>query len=77
MKVISTTLKLACCPLAFHDIAWAKNDVDYRKSLGKARVYMVAKKLRIDFCNVKFYLLCMLKCDIYKILEIISSKNID
>ena len=54
MKVISTTLKLACCPLAFHDIAWAKNDVDYRKSLGKARVYMVAKKPRIDFCNVKF-----------------------
>jgi hypothetical protein len=54
MKVISTTLKLACCPLAFHDIAWAKNDVDYRKSLGKALVYMVAKKPRIDFCNVKF-----------------------
>ena len=49
MKVISTTLKLACCPLAFHDIAWAKNDVDYRKSLGKALVYMVAKKPRFDF----------------------------
>ena len=54
MKVISTTLKLACCPLAYCDIAWAKNDVDYRKSLGKARVYMVAKKPRVDFCNVKF-----------------------
>ena len=54
MKVISTTLKLACCPLAFCDMAWAKSDVDYRKSLGKARVYMVAKKPRLDFCNVKF-----------------------
>jgi hypothetical protein len=54
MKVVSTTLKLACCPLAFRDIAWAKSDVDYRKSLGKARVYMVAKKPHVDFCNVKF-----------------------
>lgn len=54
MKVIPTTLKLACYPLAYCDIAWAKSDVDYRKSLAKARVYMVAKKPRVDFCNVKF-----------------------
>lgn len=54
MKVISTTLKLACCPLAFHDIEWAKNDVDYLKSLAKARVYMVAKKPCVEFCNVKY-----------------------
>lgn len=54
MKVISTTLTLACSPLAFHDIAWAKSDADFRNSLGKARVYMVAKKPRIEFCNVKF-----------------------
>jgi len=54
MKVISTTLKLACSPLAYHDIAWAKNDVDFRKMLAKARFYMVAKKPHIDFCNVRF-----------------------
>ena len=54
MKVISTTLKLACSPLAYRDIAWAKNDVDFRKMLAKASVYMVAKKPRLDFCNVRF-----------------------
>lgn len=54
MKVISTTLKLACSPLSFHDIAWAKNDADLLSAIRKSRVYMVAKKPRIDFCDVKF-----------------------
>lgn len=53
MKVISTTLKLACSPLAFNDIAWAKHDVDFKDAVGKARVYMVAKKSRLCFRNVK------------------------
>ena len=49
MKVISTTLKLACCPLSFHDIAWVKNDANVLKAVSEAHVYMVAKKSRLYF----------------------------
>ena len=52
MKVISTTLKLACCPLAFHDIAWAKNDDDIHRAIRNAHAYMIAKKPRIHFSNI-------------------------
>jgi hypothetical protein len=54
MKVISTTLKLACCPLSFHDIAWVKNDANVLKAVSEAHVYMVAKKSRLYFGNLKF-----------------------
>lgn len=54
MKVISTTLKLACSPLSMSDVAWAKNDVDIRKGIENASVYMVAKKPKITFSNIKF-----------------------
>lgn len=53
MKVISTTLKLACCPLSMRDLAWAKNDADIRKAVENAHVYMVARKSQIHFSNVK------------------------
>lgn len=53
MKVLSTTLELVCSPLAFDDIAWALNDADFRDALGKAQVYMVAKKPRLSFNNVR------------------------
>ena len=54
MKVLSTTLKLACSPLSVNDIAWAKNDKDIQKAIEKAHAYMVVKKSQIYFSNICF-----------------------
>ena len=52
MKVLSTTLKLACCPLSVNDIVWAKHDKDVQRAIAKAHAYMVVKKPKIYFCNI-------------------------
>ncbi len=54
MKVLSTTLKLACSPLSVNDIVWAKHDKDVRSAIAKAHAYMVVKKSQIYFSNICF-----------------------
>lgn len=54
MNVISTTLKLVCCPLTTNDFSWAKNDSEIQGAIKNAHVYMIAKKSQIRFSNIEF-----------------------
>ena len=54
MNVISTTLKLVCCPLTTNDFSWAKKDSEIQSAIKNAHVYMIAKKSQIRFSNIEF-----------------------
>lgn len=53
MKMISTTLKLAFCPLSAREMTMAYDDADIAKALEHAHIYMIAKKTQIYFSNVR------------------------
>ena len=52
MNVLSTTLKLVCCPLLANDIARAMKDECIQNAIINAQLYMVAKKPLVYFSNV-------------------------
>lgn len=52
MNVLSTTLKMVCCPLPVHDLAKAKKDECIQNAIINAQLYMIAKKPLVYFSNV-------------------------
>ena len=52
MNVLSTTLKMVCCPLPVCDLAKAKKDECIQNAIINAQLYMIAKKPLVYFSNV-------------------------
>lgn len=52
MNVLSTTLKMVCCPLPVHDLAKAKKDECIQNAIINAQLYMIARKPQVYFSNV-------------------------